>query len=392
MYIFTVSNPFKLKCFQVSENGSVYKRRGVFLRNLIPLLSSLFLVGLLTTSRNVYAQKKFFKSLATKQDTSYVVDYSKMITARLFASKKYSNFTIHDTQSHTLRYRPNDRLNFGIGFNYSVIGLNVGINFPFINNDDGKYGKSRYLDLQSHIYIPKLAIDLIGQFYKGFYLSNSRILLDQPLKTYYIRPDIETRSLGFSALYIFNDKKFSYRSFFLQNEWQKKSAGSLLLGGSILGVATEGDSSLFPKRLEYNVSIPQKNFNSISNWMIAVNAGYAYTFVLKSNWFFSASATAGTGYGSSKVANDETDEVYKKFVFNSYGTARFGIGYNSEKLFIGPTFVHYFYFTPTAFEKAGYAFNTGNFRLNLAYRFNAKFLKKKIKEIDPHYQILPKVD
>jgi hypothetical protein len=126
--------------------------------------------------------------------------------------------------------------------------------------------------------------------------------------------------------------------------------------------------------------------------MIAVNAGYAYTFVVKSNWFFSVSATGGSGYGSSKVENSETGEIYKKFVFNAYGTTRFGVGYNSEKLFIGPTFVHYFYFTPTALKGAGYAFNTGNLRLSFAYRFTAKFLQKKIKEIDPNYQILPKVE
>jgi hypothetical protein len=343
---------------------------------------------ILCSSFSSNARQGIFKALETKQDTNYVLNYSKTLTTRVYTSNKFAHFSIRDShENHTLRYRPNDNWNLGVGFNYSVIGINIGLNLPFINNDDNVYGKTKFLDLQSHIYIPKLAVDLIGQFYKGFYLSNSNTLLNLPVEQRYIRPDIRTTSLGLSMLYIFNDRKFSYRSFFLQNEWQKKSAGSILVGGGILGVSSKGDSTLFPHNLPYESFFHNKSFDRISNWMLAVNAGYAHTFVYKSNWFFSISLTGGTGLGSSKIEESENDLKSKSFAFNFYGTTRVGMGYNSRKVFIGMSFVYYQYLTTTPVEETFYRFGTGNTRANIAYRFGSRLIRKKIKEIDPQNEL-----
>ena len=69
---------------------------------------------------------------------------------------------------------------------------------------------------------------MLGEFYKGYYLSGG--LAAPPGEQYYIRPDIGL-SLGGIAFYrALNDKKFSYQAGLLQNEWQRKSAGSILVG------------------------------------------------------------------------------------------------------------------------------------------------------------------
>ncbi len=117
----------------------------------------------------------------------------------------------------------------GIGATYRWATLNLAYGFGFLNPDRGR-GKTKYLDLQFHGYGRKFSIDVLGQFYNGFYLTPRGTGTTHG--TYYQRPDIEVGAVGASAQYIFNYRKFSYRAAFLQNEWQKRTAGTFLLGQS----------------------------------------------------------------------------------------------------------------------------------------------------------------
>ena len=122
--------------------------------------------------------------------------------------------------------------------------------FGFLNPDKGR-GKTKGLDLQLRLYPRKWAIDVLGTFIKSYYLDPE----DENglrLTNYYLRPDIKRDVIGISAFRVANADKFSYRAAITQNEWQTKSAGSLLYGGEIYYGQVKGDSAIVPNKVSNN--------------------------------------------------------------------------------------------------------------------------------------------
>ena len=93
---------------------------------------------------------------------------------------------------------------------------------------------------------------------------------------YYFRKDIKERLLGLAAYKVPNKEKFSYRAAIVQNEWQKKSAGSFLYGGEAYYGSIQGDSSLVPAKIQ--AGFPQAGMTKMRYFSFGPGAGYAYTF------------------------------------------------------------------------------------------------------------------
>ena len=91
-----------------------------------------------------------------------------------------------------MSYSPNSNLNLGLQFNYKWFGLGLAFNFPFINNDNHKYGETTRFDFQTNIFTRSLAIDLYYQKYQGFYIENPEEYIPDwdPEFPYPQRPDI----------------------------------------------------------------------------------------------------------------------------------------------------------------------------------------------------------
>ncbi len=307
-----------------------------------------------------------------EHDSSYIDSYKSQLTTRLYTSRKYTDLKIRDNgQDATLRYHPNDRFNLGFGASYNAFTLNIGINFPFINHDDDKYGKTDYLDLQSHMLFRKLTAELYFSAFKGYYVSNpDDILLHYEESTIYPqRRDMLTLELAGSLYYIFNNTKFSYRAAFNQDERQKKSAGSFLAGPAIFTIYTQGDSSLIPYDVEppdFFDGVPMKRTRYAK---ATLNAGYAYNLIIWERFFITASLILGPGAGY-MIIYPETDDIngQRKFDFAFSYTARAAAGYNGKRLYVGLSYVNTSLNSPTPVDKARYIFRAGNIRFNIAYR------------------------
>ncbi|PZF73074.1 DUF4421 domain-containing protein [Taibaiella soli] len=323
-------------------------------------------------------------NLKTINDTAYISDHSNDFTFRLYGSRKYTSYTLRDHDKDTkLAYKPNDNYNLGFGFNYKFIGLNIGLNFPFINHDDDKYGTTNYLDVQSHIYLRKLTVDLWGQYYKGFYLSNpSDALSNFNASSYPIRPDIHLLALGIDLQYIFNDEKFSFRAAFLQNEYQKKSSGSWMLGGSIYNVFLRGDTAFVPTHFVKPENDANYYFNKSNIYSIAAGGGGAYTFVIKQHFFITASAMLEAGFNYTVMKNTWSDTKDDRGGPQLITTVRFAAGYNSEKYFAGIHIVDMNSLSGSPIPGVTQTYGGGNVRITVADRFKVKRkTEKKFNEV-----------
>jgi hypothetical protein len=315
-----------------------------------------------------------------KFDKDYYESYTDLITARLYFSQKYTSLRIRgEDRVRDVQYRPNTTLNFGVGASYGWFTLNLAYGFDFLNRVDKSKGKTRYLDLQSHIYPRKMTIDLFGQLYKGFY-AFPKDIAPQSGQSWYQRPDIKVRHFGAAAYYIVNWRKLSLRAGMLQNEWQKQSAGSLLIGGEFYYGQNKGDSAFIPKSIEEQYK--QAGVDKMRYLDIGPGIGYAYTLVIKEHWYALGVLSSSFPISFQKQWRGSVSE--NKLSISPDLLTRLGIGYNSDRMNISMMWINSN--VQTKGESGAYAIRTGNVRLNAAYRFMPGYkLKRKIKVFEePH--------
>ena len=305
-----------------------------------------------------------------QHDSSYYKSYNDLITGRFYLSRKYTRLLINEPVTKTeLEYNPNTTLNLGIGATYRSFTLNLAYGFPFLNPNRGR-GNTKYLDLQAHFYGRKSNIDLYSQFYNGLYLVPKGYGSGDG--SYYVRPDIGLREFGGSYQYIFNHKRFSFRSSFLQNEWQQKSAGTFLLGGEFFLGKASADSSVFPS-LSANGIRPKTK--AIYFYEIGPNIGYAYTLVIAQHFFITGSLSLSADYSFSEFEGPQGKT--SEYGFNPNSMLRFFAGYNSNKSAFSITYTNSKVNIDSK-KNLDISINTGNIRINYIRRFNTSTRTKGI--------------
>ena len=293
-------------------------------------------------------------------DTTYYEYFPGSITTRFYFSQKYTAFTLRAKDARDLRYLPNTTLNMGIGATYHNFSLNLAYGFPFLNTDDNK-GDTKYLDLQGHFYTPATAIDFYGQFYKGYHLNGG---FNAPVgKDYYYRPDAKVTLVGLSYYHVFNSKRFSYRAAMIQNEWQKKSAGSLLLGAEAYYGVMKDSAAWAPSSIEANY--PQRGINQINYVSIGPGVGYAYTLVLFQHIYFTGSVTGNLNFN---IATEHSSDKNNHFSIQPVARWRAAAGYNGRVWNVSANWVaDNLPFRGDATESK-YDLQTGNYRFIIARR------------------------
>lgn len=313
-----------------------------------------------------------------KPDTAYYESYARQVTGRFYFSRKFTTLIVRNgTMNYEMRYRPNTTLNMGVGATYKWATLNLAYGFGFLNPNHGR-GDTRYLDLQFHSYGRKISIDLVGSFYTGFYLTPKGKAMESPTE-YYVRPDIKVNAGGVTVQYIFNHREFSYRAAFLQNEWQKKSAGSFLAGLDIYTGSIQGDSSLVPTAIDREAAAT--SLNEMRFFELGPSVGYAYTYVFKKHFFVTGagSVSLSTGFNTfyDREGKTRASGLTPNTLFKIFG------GYNSSTWAVSLLYISNVQSLARDSNERVIHLNTGNVRLNLIYRFKpGKKVKKILKVVD----------
>lgn len=298
-------------------------------------------------------------------DDGYYTTFEDYITARLSLSKKYTSLTLKAPAGiQSIRYRPNSLTSLGINASYKALSLGIGASFGFLNPNRSVKGKTRSFDLQTHIYTRDWVTDIYGQFYKGYYLKQDGAPGTAD-KTYYLRPDIRVNMLGASVYRLLNSRQFSYRAGFLQNEWQKRSAGSVLIGAEIYYGSVKGDSALVPSLA--GGYYPQQGIRRVRLIEIGPGAGYAYTGVWQENFFATGSFTVNANF--SLVREENPTGPTNRTTITPNATLRAVAGYNSDEWAATISWVHNSTNAKGRSSNEPYSIKTGEFRITLAKRF-----------------------
>jgi hypothetical protein len=312
---------------------------------------------------------------ARDHDSTQYQSYREQLTARIYLSRKYTviKFTPPEKSlSPILKYRANTSLNVGIGASYRSLTLNIGIGVSSFNPNSEK-GETKYLDMQGHFYTRKWNYDFMGQVYHGFYLTPEGLAAPEG-ENYYVRNDMHLELFGIAAFRALNDRKFSYQAGLVQNEWQKKSAGSFLIGGEAFYGSIHADSSLVPSELDPGYA--EKDISKVHFLEIGPGIGYAYSLIIKKHFFILASAAICLDLRYSQ-------EIYQanmpgRLDFTPNFSARAGIGYNSQKWSLSILWFSTRIHVLGAESDYRYSLSPGNYRLIYARRFTLAHEVKKV--------------
>jgi hypothetical protein len=326
-------------------------------KDCLKLLGRIFFVSLfLTLGFFLFPSKSM-----GQEDTTYYVSYKKMLTTRLYTSRKYTSLFITEVdESSKLLLEPNSTLNLGIGATYNDFTLNLAYGFGFMNRGRNQV-ETEYLDLQAHIYPKNWVIDLFGQFYTGFYLRSYDGPLDNvPPELAF--PEMEVRLFGANVQYLFNGDKLSLKAAFLQSAWQKKSAGSVFAGMEIYTGSARDDQNILAEFIPAPLQ-----FNRMDFFEFGPNIGYVHTFVIAKRFFITGMASGNIGLGKTTISSDTNKEG--GWGFNTNYFLRGFVGYNGPVWSINANYVH----NNVRIEEARSLITdvrTGNYRINFVYRFN----------------------
>lgn len=316
-------------------------------------------------------------------DTTYIESYKDLLTGRFYFIKKYTSLEVGAPKGkQTIYYRPNTPLSMGLGASYKAFSVNLAYGFGFLNRNKEK-GKTRYIDLQTHIYGRRWTVDVFGQFYKGYYLSPRNFTFYQP-DPYYLRPDLRVQLLGLAVSRVFNAKRFSYPAAFMQSEWQKKSAGSFIAGADVYYGRLRGDSALVPGPL--TAEYPQQNIHNVRFIELGPGAGYAYTLVFLRNFSLTGSLTLNLDVCFVREDDGTTRQDHTDFTPNTI--YRFVAGYNGRRWNINLALVNNTVSVKGAVTADHpYQVTTGNVRLTFTHRFNpGPRLTRRLRGLDGLFQ------
>ncbi|MFD1142786.1 DUF4421 domain-containing protein [Larkinella insperata] len=305
-------------------------------------------------------------------DSAYVRTFPGKLTGRAYISQKYTSFNLSTptTDAPVLRFLPNAPLNLGIGATFNALTVNMAYGLSFLNKNNGK-GETKNIDLQTHVYTRKWVLDGVAQFYNGYFLTPRGNAAASP-ELYYHRPDLRVNLVGVGIRRVFNFRRFSFRASFVQNEWQKRSAGTWLAGFQVYYGIVRGDSALVPERVR--PTFPDEAVRRMRFLKLGPSAGYAYTFVYRQHWFATAALMGNLNATFSKELFENRDQIRS----NVRPDLHFQVvgGYNSNRWCVTLGWINGSVMVRNPLYQ--YTLHTGNYRFTVARRFIAHSRLKKL--------------
>ena len=324
-------------------------------------------------------------SEAVQVDTNYIKVYKDELTTRLYVSRKQNGYSLSDRFYQPLmKYKTNDNILIGMGYTYSFLTINLGVKMPFINEDDDLYGKSKYFDLHTNFLFRSVVVDLYLQWNTGYYLSN-------PEKTYPNwdnnenvmpqRGDMRTNIVGLNVQRLFNSERYSYKASFWQNEFQKRSAGSAIVGAEAYWMLGMTDSLMVDGSIPPSGYMDDQPFNQNDIMNVGLNGGYTYTFVWAEKLYLSLWTMFGVSGAYHKVHySPDSYTLSKGFSVGLTNNTKISLGFNSRRYYLGLSYSRFSMTTMAGSYKDWVAYDTGHIRINFVKRIR---LKRPIKVLRP---------
>ncbi len=344
-------------------------------------LRTLLLTGFFLLSALCHAQQKpdtiHFQLKPLRYDTNYIVNYRDKLCVTWVGSTKSLDMQVVNpgNTKMAIQYKPSTAYNWGFGLDYKWLSLELTTRLPLLPYIGLHRGKSEQWGFRFGSTGRKVWFTSFIQYYAGQYIENPQLIDPDWLrkKTYYpARPDIENLAIFLGANYAFNHRRYSHNAALSQIDQQKKSAGTFVLGGALMGYATQADSSVVPQAL-WQKFPSETQLTKSATVAFAITFGYVHTFVIKQRFFIHLGLIPGiTVQASSATMADATTREYPSN-YGGMAEARLSLGYNGKKYYGGLTSASMAFSGNTQNGGSVLTYNYSNLRLFFGRRFTLPF-------------------
>ena len=317
------------------------------------------------------SESEFF---TTETDTTYIESFKHLLTARYYLLAQNTSLVIFPDLEATMVYQPNETGRFGIAAFYSWFGLGISFGTKLFRKNPDVYGTTKSLDFRINAYGKFIVVEGYLQYYQGFYMDYK----SNRFKETFIIPGMDLVSFGIDGTYIYNHGKFSARASYTQNERQKKSAGSLIVKPTFRYYYVNSDTGIIPSKILEIYSLRQENIISGNFYTLGLGPGYIYTFVFGKNFYLTAGGQLDMNWSSYDY--NTTGRSFHSTGFSFPVSVRIALGYNSDKWFIGASYLStLYYFQPGQRVQDDFHYHLTQIRFWVGTRFDAfkRWNKKK---------------
>lgn len=280
-----------------------------------------------------------------------------------------------NTNSQSVKYKPNNPYTLGFGVYLFEVTAEFSFALPINEKSSAAYGNTDVREFHANILGSSWGINAYSQRYGGFYYPDR----SKPSGDIFIkRPDIELHNLGINGIYAFNSDRFSLKAAYNFSEQQLKSMGSFIITGNLNTFSLDADSAIVTQSSVQQGST--SDFQQMNNTQLSVAGGYTYTLVYKS-FFINGALSIGPAHNWVNYKTSDGKTRYDLSV-NTFNDVRFAVGYNSDRLFGGISYV--IQSRNNKFENVDITNTTSFLKFMFGYRFNeVGILKKRAKDYIP---------
>jgi hypothetical protein len=194
-----------------------------------------------------------------------------------------------------------------------------------------KHGKSQ-IEKGTPLSIAFKSMCETWEYYYGYQYDVFNGVPDEDIPADEIRDDIRSISTVLQYLFAFDYDKFSLKAPFIQNEIQRKSAGSLLIGARFQLYSVDADSSIVPGSAQVYFD-ENAHLINLTGTNLTINFGYMYSLVFLKHFYVTLGLIPGIGLNLGDFKSDFKEPLETQF------TAGYSImgstGYNSARFFVG---------------------------------------------------------
>ncbi len=266
-------------------------------------------------------------------DTNYVTPQKYNLTTQLELSFWHDYYFLRSSQTgNTMVIQSDPSVILGGYVYYSIFGYGAVWNL----NDIGiKAGKTNGTSLRQSIVIHTAKI--FAEYYtfnsgKGAEIrSVSGIETKGKDRTFH---GLDSRCNGFSAVYMFNNRHFSWPAAFGANAVQRKSCGSWSVGFQYNHQSISFDKDELPDYIKADIDSTLL-FNHVNYQDYSISVGYNYNCVLGRNILFAISFIPNIGYRKSNITEGLD---LKHLTLNNLSTdlnLRMSLFWNNTRMFSG---------------------------------------------------------
>lgn len=213
-------------------------------------------------------------------------------------------------------------LNLSVGY----LGLSVGVSV----NPASWAGKYKDYEFNLNSYSNRWGVDLVyhnQQSAGGWVRRDGMEQMDIP------HGAVLSKTLNLNAYLAFSHRRFSFPAAFSQSYIQRRSAGSWLLGLSLMWQRIESDRTLA-------TDISASRLNSFN---IALGAGYGYNFAMRRRWLLHLSALPTLViWSQNRIWNDRQWRAEQMHVPDVILTGRMALVKNYRRNFLGASLIFNF--------------------------------------------------